>query len=197
MTPREALWEGEPVKVEDIPFQLKDGRAAVLRSLRDEDAEDLLEHLKAAVRETSFLLSEPEECDSLTIEDEKGLIARKHDAENEAMMACMVDGRIAGTCDIAFKGMMKTRHRAEVALAVRSEFWGQGIGSRMLREMIRIAEEREGILQVELEFIEGNARGRSLYERLGFKIASVQPNAIRSKDGTLLNVYLMIKELAR
>lgn len=185
------------MKMAEIPFRLKDGREAVLRNPRDDDAEGMLEHVKAIVGETAFLLREPEEYDGYTPEDEKKLLAGKNDAENEVMMACLVDGRIAGTCEIAFKDKMKTRHRAEVALAVRRAFWGQGIGTRMLHEMIRMAEEREGALQIELEFIEGNARARSLYEKLGFRIAGVQPHAIRLKDGTLLNTYLMIKELFR
>lgn len=185
------------MKIEEIPFRLKDGREAVLRSPRDEDAEGMLEHVKATAGETAFLLREPEECDGYTLEDEEKLLARKNDAENEAMMTCLVDGRIAGTCEIAFKDKMRTQHRAEVALAVRRAFWEQGIGTRMLREMIRMAEQREGVLQIELEFIEGNTRARSLYEKLGFRIVGVQPHAIRLKDGTLLNTYLMIKELGR
>lgn len=185
------------MKIAEIPFRLKDGRKAVLRNPCDDDAEGMLEHVKAIVGETAFLLREPEECDGYTLEDERRLLAGKNDAENEVMMACLVGSRIAGTCEIAFKDKMKTRHRAEVALAVRSEFWGQGIGTRMLHEMFRMAEEREEVLQIELEFIEGNTRARSLYERLGFRIVGIHPHAIRLKDGTLLNIYLMIKELGR
>ena len=64
-------------------------------------------------------------------------------------------------------------------------------------EMIRLAERREGVMQIELEFVEGNARARYLYEKMGFRITGVHPNAIRLKDGTLLNNYTMIKELRR
>ena len=73
----------------------------------------------------------------------------------------------------------------------------QGIGTKMFEEMIRLAERREGVMQIELEFVEGNARARYLYEKMGFRITGVHPNAIRLKDGTLLNNYTMIKELRR
>ena len=63
--------------------------------------------------------------------------------------------------------------------------------------MIRIAEANPDILQVELDFIEGNARARALYEKMGFRITGVRPNAIRLKDGTLLNEYSMIREIKR
>lgn len=60
---------------------------------------------------------------------------------------------------------------------------------------MHIAEKHGGIFQMELEFVEGNSRARHLYEKMGFKIAGVHPNAIRLKDGTLLNEYLMIKTM--
>ena len=63
--------------------------------------------------------------------------------------------------------------------------------------MIRIAEENENILQLELDFVEGNTRARALYEKMGFRIVGIKPNAIRLKDGTLLNEYSMIREIKR
>ena len=92
---------------------------------------------------------------------------------------------------------MKTRHRASVAIGLLKEYWNQGIGTRMFREMIRIAEENRDILQMELDFVEGNTRARALYEKMGFRITGVKPNAIRLKDGTLLNEYSMVREIRR
>ena len=63
--------------------------------------------------------------------------------------------------------------------------------------MIQIAESNQDILQMELEFVEGNQRARALYEKMGFRIAGVKPDAIRLKDGTLLNEYFMVKKLVR
>ena len=92
---------------------------------------------------------------------------------------------------------MKTRHRASVAIALLKEYWNQGIGTRLFQEMIQIAEDNPSILQMELDFVEGNTRARALYEKMGFRITGVRPNAIRLKDGTLLNEYSMIKEISR
>ena len=52
-------------------------------------------------------------------------------------------------------------------------------------------------MKLELEFTEGNSRARALYEKMGFRITGVKPNAIRLKDGTLLNEYSMIREIER
>lgn len=113
------------------------------------------------------------------------------------MIMCIVEGKVVGNCAISFFKGMKTKHRASISIALISNFWNQGIGTKMFEEMIRLAERREGVMQIELEFVEGNARARYLYEKMGFRITGVHPNAIRLKDGTLLNNYTIIKELRR
>lgn len=113
------------------------------------------------------------------------------------MIMCIVDGKVVGNCEILFYKHMKTRHRASVAIALIKEFWNQGIGTRMFQELIRLAESRECVTQMELDFIEGNSNARHLYEKMGFRIAGIHPGAVRLKDGTLLNEYLMIREVKR
>ena len=183
--------------IEEVKFKLKDGREAVLRSPKEEDVESTLEYLVISAGETDFILRYPEECGKYTPEGEKKLFEQKNASPNEAMMMCVVDGRVVGNCEISFFRGMKTRHRASIGIALISEFWNQGIGTKMFEEMIRLAKTREEVTQLELEFVEGNARARHLYEKMGFRIAGVHPNAIRLKDGTLLNNYLMIKEVER
>ena len=73
------------------------------------------------------------------------------------------------------------------------EYWNQGIGTRLFQELIRIAEENPNLIQMELDFVEGNSRARALYEKMGFRITGVKPNAIRLKDGTLRNEYSIIR----
>ena len=105
-----------------------------------------------------------------------------------------VDGKIAGNCQIMFYGRIKTAHRATVAIGLTREYWGLGIGSAMFDEMEKAARQR-GCLLMELDFIEGNARARGLYEKKGFRITGVLEDVIRLKDGTLLNNYHMVKKL--
>lgn len=184
--------------VKDIWFELKDGRRALLRSPKEEDIEGMLECLRLTAGETHFIIRYPEECGKYTYESEKALFEKINAAPNNAMIMCLVDGRVVGNCDISHSASLKTRHRASIGIGLLKEFWGQGIGTRMFQEMIRIAEEEfQGITQIELEFVEGNSRARALYEKMGFRIAGVHPNAIRLKDGTLLNNYLMIREVSR
>lgn len=179
----------------EVPFLLKDGRKAVLRSPQERDVPGLLKYLTISAGETDFIVRSPEECGKYTPEKEAQWIEQNNASENTAVLVCEVDGKIAGNCEIRRSPSLKVRHRATIGIALLSEFWSQGIGTKMFEEMIRIAEGWEGVTQMELEFVEGNARARGLYEKMGFRIAGVHPNAIRLKDGTLLHNYLMIRSL--
>lgn len=172
---------------------LKNGRTATLRSPGKEDAAEMLAYLKKTSAETIFIMRYPEEC-GYTLEDEEKILEGKRLSEHDVMIACEVDGKIAGNCQVSFNRHIKTAHRATVAIALLKEYWNMGIGSAMFEEMIKLAQER-GVLQMELQFVEGNERARHLYEKFGFRIAGVIPDAMRLKDGTLLNEYHMIKKL--
>lgn len=176
-------------------FLLKDGRKALLRSPQERDVPGLLDYLLISSKETDFIIRCPEDCKKYTPEGEAQWIKNMNSSENAAVLVCEIDGKIAGNCEISRSPMLKTRHRASIGIALLSEFWGRGIGTKMFEEMIRIAEGLEGVTQLELEFIEGNARARALYEKMGFRIAGVHPNAIRLKDGSFRNNYLMIRKM--
>ncbi|MDY2938850.1 MAG: GNAT family N-acetyltransferase [Fusicatenibacter sp.] len=183
--------------ITEMEYKLKDGRNAIIRSPKDEDIPGMLDYLYISAGETDFILRYPEECSQYTVENEKALFDKINQADNEAMLVCVVEGKIAGNCHINWSKGIKTKHRASIGIALLSEYWNQGIGTRFFQEMIRIAEENKDILQIELDFVEGNSRARALYEKMGFRITGVKPNAIRLKDGTLLNEYSMIREIAR
>ena len=183
--------------IQDVKFQLKDGRNGLIRSPKEEDIEGVLEYLYRSAGETDFILRYPEECGKYTVEGEKVLFDRVNKADNEAMLVCLVDGKVAGNCHITWSNAIKTRHRASVGIALLKEYWGQGIGTKLFQELIRIAEKNPNLMQIELDFAEGNSRARALYEKMGFRIAGIKPNALRLKDGTLLNEYSMIREIKR
>ncbi len=182
---------------EEFEFELKDGRKAYVRSPREEDVPGTLDYLYRISGETEFVLRYPEECDEFTPEGEKAFFGEINASDNRAMLICFIDGKIAGNCMISWNKGIKTRHRAVIAIALLREYWNLGIGTRLIKELIRIAEKNENIIQMELDFIEGNSRARALYEKMGFRITGVKPDAVRLKDGTLLNEYSMIRKIAR
>ncbi len=173
---------------------LKDGRTALLRAPKAEDAAEMVEWLRLTAQETHFILRTPGEV-TMTAEQEAAFFERLAGSPFDMMIVCEVDGRIAGNCHLSFHNKVRTAHRGSVAIGLAKEYWNLGIGTAMFQEMIATAKKREGALQLELEFIEGNSRARALYEKMGFRIVGYRPNGIRLEDGTLLNEYLMVLPL--
>ena len=153
----------------------------------------MIDYLRTSAEETDFVLRYPEECDGFTYEGEKELIRNFNNSESMIMLVCMVEGELAGNCCLSWDTKIKIRHRANVAIALLKKYWNLGIGTKLFECMIKIAESDSEIIQMELEFIEGNSRARALYEKMGFKIKGVKPNAIRLKDGTRLDEYEMVR----
>ena len=172
---------------------LKNGRQAIFRSPRKEDAAELLNYLRQTAEETDFVLRYPDEI-TMTLEQEETFIERINQSENNYMIICLVDGKHAGNCSMQFHDKRKVRHRGEVAIALVKEFWGMGIGTFMFEEMIRIAREC-GKTQLELGMVDGNERGLALYRKMGFREYGRLPNAFHQKDGTMRDEILMVREL--
>ncbi len=172
---------------------LKDSRTALLRSPLPTDAAAALEYMKITAAETPYLLRTPEEI-KLTVADEEKFLSRFPENPNSTMILCFVDGVLAGNCQIDRKTKLKNRHRGTVAIALKQEFWNLGIGTALFEEMIAIAESW-GLIQLELEVIEGNDRAIALYRKMGFEIVSHVPNAIHMPDGSFVKEYLMIRSV--
>jgi len=181
------------MRIEEFTFVMKDGRTALVRSPEEGDVMPMLDYLRTVSGETDFLLNYPEETSKYTPEGEKALFERVNASDLEAMLVCIVDGNIAGNSMITFNNRIKMRHRAGIAVAIKREYWGQGIGTHLMQEMIRIAQSKDHVTQLELDFIQGNERAKGLYEKMGFRVTGVRPNAIRLKDGTMLSEYSMVR----
>lgn len=179
--------------LEEKKITLKDGITAILKSPCVEDAEKLLNYIKKSCGETDFLVRYPEEW-NITVEQEKAWVDRLRSAPDTLGITCYIDGEVAGNCEISFRGGMKTRHRATIAIAILKDYWNLGIGSAMFEELVAAAQ-KHGTEMMELEFIEGNERAKHLYEKFGFHVVSERPNAFKLKDGRYLSEIYMQKYL--
>ena len=170
---------------------LKNGAKAILKTPEISDAAGMLAYIKQACGETEFLLRYPEEWEVVSVEKEEKWIENQRESKSALDIACYIDSEIAGNCEISFRSGMKAGHRAVVAIAILEKYWNLGIGSAFFAEMIEVAKARDGIEIVELDFIEGNSRARALYEKFGFRITGMIPNAIKLRNGSYKSEYQM------
>ena len=163
----------------------------MLRKMEPSDAEQMLILLKEAALESPYLLRYPQER-GMDIPGEIAYLEQICHSDNKIMLACMVEGRLVGNVSLRGNDLLKIRHRAELALVVRKAYWRQGIGKAMLTEVIGLARNL-GLQYLELDYIDGNARAKGLYESLGFQEIARIPQAYCQPDGTMADAVMMRK----
>ena len=197
------------MRFEERRVPLKDGRTLVMRPAVPDDAEELIFYLRQTAAETRFLLKYPDEW-NLTLEKEREILAGFLDNPSGAMVIAMVESAedgdagspdeesssasspvLAGNSTIVpVGGARRVRHRCALAIALKKDFWGLGIGTALLQYQQELAR-RIGYERMELEYVEGNERGKALYEKCGFSETGRIRMANKYDDGTYSDDIVM------
>ena len=180
------------MQIENMKLDLN-GQELILRNATEEDAEMLMEYLKTTAGEIRFLIKEPEEV-TMTLEQEKAFIRSQNASERNIMLLGFLDGQFVGNCALNGFGRFRLKHRVSLGIALYQKFTGMGIGKAMMETAIQLAKEM-GYEQLELEVVSNNERAIALYKKMGFEICGTTPNAMKYKDGTYADEYLMVKML--
>ena len=138
--------------------------------------------------ETDFMLWNPAE--SLQIIDDESLTigGPTHQMYKVIMMA---------ECSIGLVGFVMVTiceepcqiHSANLVLGVSEAYWGQGIATRMIKEVFIWAQEAS-IKRIELTVQKGNFRAISLYLKCGFQIEGMRRSSLIIK-GNYIDEYFM------
>ena len=162
---------------------LRDGREAVLKSPEVSDAASMLDFLKKTAGESNNLLRRPHEV-TLSLMEEADFLRQLLDDPRRCMLNAVVGEDLAGNVSVYPVGTReRVRHRAGVGIAVRQQYWGQGLGKRLMQAATEQAREL-GYEQLELTVYADNARGLALYKALGFETWGHTKNACKMDDGS-------------
>lgn len=175
-------------------FTGKNGKTYTLRSPTAADAVDMLAYLKQSAAETEHGLSYPEELD-LTVQDEEAFISNAASNAESIMISAFDGDKLVGNASLSCViHRKKTAHRAEFGIAILKSDWGQGLGGKILSELIAAARQA-GYEQLELEVVATNTAAIRLYEKLGFKLYGQRPNSFKLKSGAYSDELLMVLDL--
>ncbi len=178
-----------------MQYRLKNGKTVLVRMPNVKDAEQIINIIKTADAETNFLARNPWEFKT-TVEQEKSVIENVlNDKLNRTWFVPEYNGKLVGQCSIELvRKNERYRHRATVAFIVLKEYWGLGIGGKLMQECIDWCKANQ-VEQIELDVVKKNERAISMYKHFGFETVGTLPNAIKYADGTYDDEYIMIKKL--
>ena len=173
---------------------LKNGKTCLLRLAEESDAEMLLEYLKVTSAQTPYMIREPEEVRT-SVEEEVEFIQRNRENPRALHLLAFVDGVFAGSCSFApTSERVRMRHRCTVGISLYRAFWGIGVGTALMGEILSAAKA-VGFEQAELEVVSTNMPAIALYKKMGFETNGTVPHAMKYKDGAYADLLFMVKYL--
>jgi RimJ/RimL family protein N-acetyltransferase len=168
---------------------LPDGRMLMIREAVPDDARALLDYIAAVGGESDFLTFGAGEFE-LTEEQEKEVLKRFNDADNELYIIGLIDDDIVSALSFSAGRRARVRHAGEFGMTVRKEYWGLGIGALMLDTLIDWGPTTGIISKINLKVRTDNERAVRLYKRKGFVIEGTISRGI-FLDGRYFDHYWM------
>ena len=108
------------------------------------------------------------------------------------LVAC-AGPELAGQVNLhMFPNSPRRRHAAELGMAVRDDFHGQGVGTALMQAVVEAADRWLNLERLELGVYTDNEPALRLYRKFGFQIEGTQMrHAFR--DGRYVDTHLMAR----
>ncbi|HMM22263.1 MAG TPA: GNAT family protein [Selenomonadales bacterium] len=167
---------------------LNNGATLAIRPAVPDDAADFAQYLEAVAGQSDFLTFGPGEVDP--VETQRKSIGDFANRRNGIFLVAEVEGRIVGCLTFRRGKRPKTAHTGEFGITVLQDFWGLGIGRRLLGSLINWAGQTGEVRKINLRVRTDNSRGIALYHKMGFAVEGRITRDLRS-NGVLYDVYTM------
>ena len=166
----------------------------IYREALASDAEALLTHIHTVGGETDFL-TYGNDSFNISPEREARFITRFLSSERDIMLVALDGDRVVGNAIIEHNRIPRLAHRAELSVTVLRDYWGRGIGTRLI-EMLIDFSCTAGHDVITLTVRADNERAISLYKKLGFTLVGEMKNYFKI-SGVSYNAFLMEKYLGQ
>ena len=173
--------------------KLKNGKDILIREAIKEDAKEILDYLNMVGGESDNLLFGENEF-FMTLEEKEKFIEASKNSTSNGMFVGIVDGKIVSLGNVRSSKKTRISHQGELAITVLRDYWGLGIGTLMMQEIINFAKASNQLEVLSLGVKAENVKGIALYKKLGFKEIGRFPKYFKIKgnyyDNILMNLYL-------
>ncbi|MBI4406295.1 GNAT family N-acetyltransferase [Candidatus Micrarchaeota archaeon] len=180
-----------------MKFVLKNGTRVDIREVQNTSltASDFRKFIAEILREKPepFLQMDRQSIPSLK-EEKKWLLDKKKRIakRNEITLVAIKGKQLVGTCD-ARLGIHRNRDKVSIGVSVAAKYRGLGLGKKLLREIIKLAEKKLKPRIIYLSVIAENKSAYKLYKKLGFREIARLPKWLRARGKYHDEVYMVLK----
>ena len=155
----------------------------LIRPPRPEDARLVYDYYRRpAVARTT--LSLPSNEFSLT----ESWLERHNEVQHRFL--AVLDNRPVGTIGLMVSTLPRRPRQGSLGLMVHPDYWGRGIGRRLLAHVLQLADDWLNLTHVDLGVFASNSRAVRLYEGMGFQEVGRRPMAAYGPDGWLTEIMM-------
>lgn len=147
-----------------------------IRKIRVSDAEKFTHLLQQVESSSQFMLFEDGER-TPNPEEQKQRIIRMEKGQNSTLLVVENNKELIGYLVAIGGSTRRNKHSVYIVIGILKEYRGQGIGTRLFKEMERWAYEHN-IHRLELTVVAQNEAGLSLYNKMGFKIEGTKEDSL-------------------
>lgn len=158
----------------------------LIREAKVGDANEIVEAERTIAEEPGYFCSQPSE---LTVENVINTITAFKDGGGLYLVA-ESDGKIVGHAFLEPQHLESLRHVADLNIAVHLGWQNKGIGTELLKQMIRWAKESGTLRKIQLNVRASNLGAISLYEKIGFEEEGRLKNRVKVKDGYVDDIIM-------
>ncbi len=137
-----------------------------IRIAQTSDAGAIIELLEELNVQSDNMIYSGDEL-AVSIEQEAKIIKWFATNPNNEMLVAELDNQLIGLVTIEGESYRRVKHNAELALVIKSDFWGQGIGNRLLNEAVDYAKTL-GKTHLQIKVKADNSSAINLYYKCGF-----------------------------
>ncbi|MGU7887056.1 N-acetyltransferase family protein [Streptococcus suis] len=156
------------------------------------DAAAFIDFMNQVARETDYLVMD-ETGFRFSVDEMETIFEAGIENPGELCLLAKVGTEVIGAISVKSSKQFRISHIGNIFIAIRKEYWGHGLGTILLDEVIHWAEEMGILKRLELTVQVRNEAAVHLYQKLGFNIEGTQIRGARTDEGEWLDLYYMGK----
>ena len=146
---------------------LKNGNSIVVSEVQSSDANIILEYVNKISGESDFLTFGQGEF-IMSVEQEAKYLDDTLRQNNALYISAKIGQKIVGTLNFSAGSRPRILHTGEFSISVLKECWGNGIGTELIKYLIKWSKRSTIIKKINLEVRNDNLSAIHLYKKLGF-----------------------------
>src|SRR6056297_1851960 len=169
---------------------MKKEQSIFIREAQERDAKAIIRYIKDNQDRYLYMISKTQEM-KLDVAYEKQMIKLHGQRENCVFFIAEQADQVIGMVNFVGGNRSRDMHDGEFGLSVHKDYFGLGIGSKLMDQLMRWGQKSPVIKRMTLFVMHSNKRAINLYKKYGFQIEGVRRKAVRFEDGRVQDLIMM------